>query len=119
MVEQVLSPTVFVHVNNTNTKIRSLVDTGAEIFVVPPKLENKPYRQDSTLLHAVIGFAIDMYGQKSITLNMGLRQRLSVNFLVTEVQQVIIGADFLRYFVQIVVVKRNLLHYSGPHLTVQ
>lgn len=107
------------YVTDRTTKVRYLVDTGAEICVVPPTLEDRRHRQDTPPLHAVNGSPIKTYGQKSITLDIGLRRTFRWVFLIADVLQPIIGADFLRHFALMVDVKRRLLHDIETRLTVQ
>lgn len=86
------------YVTDRSTKVRYLVDTGAEVSVVPPTSEDRRYRQETPPLQAVNGSTIKAYGEKSLTLNIGLQRTFRWIFMIADVRQAIIGADFLRRF---------------------
>lgn len=80
-----------------HTRERFLVDTGAEISVLAAK--NKAKRSTSSFtLYAANNTPITTYGEKSITLDLGLRRVFRWTFIIADVKTSIIGADFLRYF---------------------
>lgn len=107
------------HVTDRTTKVQYLIDTGAEVSIIPPSLEDRRHRQQTQPLQAVNGSPIKTYGQKSLTLDIGLRRVFRWVFLIADVRVAIIGADFLRNFALIVDVKRRLLLDSTTHLSIQ
>lgn len=84
-------------VNNTNNRLRFLVDTGANISVIPAK-KNQQAPQTSNDLYAANGTAIQTYGMKSLELNLGLRRTFTWNFILAAVNRPILGADFLIHY---------------------
>lgn len=72
---------------------RYLIDTGADVSVLACK---KPTQKpcDYTL-YAANGTPISTYGEKTITIDLGLRRPLRWTFILANVQRSIIGADFL------------------------
>lgn len=107
------------YVTERRTKVRFLIDTGAEVSVVPPTMEERRQRQESPPLQAVNGSSIKAYGEKSLTLDIGLRRTFRWLFIIADVQQAIIGADFLRRFALTVDMRRNMLFDTDTQLSVQ
>ena len=68
-----LQPNHLFYVTDKTTGFRFLVDTGAEVSVIPPSPADRKHRQDSFTLRAVNHISIATYGQYSLTLNLGLR----------------------------------------------
>ena len=58
---------------------------------------------------AVNNTPITTYGQRSLTLNLGLRRSLPWIFIIADVQNPILGADFLRRFGLLVDMKQRQL----------
>lgn len=86
-----------------------LIDTGADISVVPPTQSEKNYKVPQSTLFAANGTKIAIYGEKRINLNLGLRRSYEWTFVIADVNQPIIGADFLRHYDLLVDMKRNRL----------
>lgn len=107
------------YVTDRLTKVRYLVDTGAEVSVVPPTPEDRKYRKETPPLQAVNGATIKAYGEKSLTLDIGLRRTFRWIFIIAEVRQAIIGADFLRRFGLTVDLRQYQLIDTETQLSVQ
>ena len=84
-------------VRDRYSKQEFLVDTGADVSVIPPtSSENKcPSRYS---LQAANGTHITTYGTRSVTLDLGLRRNFPWIFVVADVTTPILGADFLAHF---------------------
>ena len=74
-----------------------LVDTGAEISVLPTDPKHRttpsPYK-----LQAANGTQIETYGERSLTLDLGMRKNFLWIFTQANVTTPILGADFLTHF---------------------
>ena len=82
-----------------NSNLKFLIDTGASISVIPSKrFTTSKDKPDGGSLRAANGSSINTYGEKLLTLNIGLRRDFPFVFIVADVQYPIIGADFLRKF---------------------
>ena len=80
-----------------NSKQQFLVDTGADLSVLPPlKSDNKS--PSGLQLTAANGSVIQTYGQRLLTLDFGLRRPFSWKFVVADVSKPIIGADLLFHY---------------------
>lgn len=108
------------YVTDRVTKVRYLVDTGAEICVLPPTFDDRRrHRHDTSFLTAVNGSNIRTYGQKSVTLHLGLQRPFRWLFTVADVRGPIIGADFLWKFNLVVDLRLCRLLDSTTNLSVQ
>ncbi|XP_064470512.1 uncharacterized protein LOC135385212 [Ornithodoros turicata] len=96
---------------------RFLVDTGAEVSVLPASGNE---RRQPPLFHltAVNGSKIPVYGQRSLTLNLCLRRVFRWLFLVAAVSHPILGADFLNNHQLLVDMRNHRLIDSATSLTV-
>lgn len=91
----------------TNTNF--LVDTGAEVSVLPPTSKERNNTSHATQLFAANSSRIKTFGERRLKLNLGMRREFEWTFIIADVQQPILGADFLRFYNLLVDVKRNLL----------
>jgi len=78
--------------------LRFLIDSGADVSVVPPTSEEKRNPNPSCILSAANGSTITTYCQKSMTLNIGLGRTFRWAFKVADVEKPILDADFLTNF---------------------
>ncbi|BHF57102.1 hypothetical protein SprV_0100004300 [Sparganum proliferum] len=74
-----------------------LVDSGAEVSVVPPTPAERKNRR-SFCLTAANNSSIPTFGQRSITLDLGLRRIFRWVFISADFSVALIGADFLAHF---------------------
>ena len=83
------------HVTDPLTRHRFLIDTGAEVSVLPATSADRRHpSQPEHTLRAVNGSSIASFGTRSLTVSLGLRRRFQFVFVV---EQPIIGADFLHH----------------------
>ncbi|XP_055951489.1 uncharacterized protein LOC129987546 [Argiope bruennichi] len=83
-------------VKDKNTGLRFLVDSGADVSLIPATHRNKT--TDDFKLYAANGTEIPTYGIKILNLNLGLRREFKFPFILAKVDKAIIGADFLNKF---------------------
>ncbi|BHF62840.1 hypothetical protein SprV_0200582600 [Sparganum proliferum] len=81
-------PSRLFYINDKSNDLHFLVDTGAEVSVIPP-LRRHRLKPSQFSLQAANSTTVSTYGQWSLTLDLGLRRRF---------QWVVIEADFLSYF---------------------
>ena len=91
------NPNRRLYVQDRLSKQHFLIDTGAEVSVLPCAPSEKHLQCDYKL-SAVNGSGISTFGTKSRTIDFGLRRRFQWVFIIADVQTPIIGADFLRHF---------------------
>ena len=94
-----------------------LVDTGAQVSVLPPTRVDH-LRKQGFSLSAVNGTSIATYGTKSLTLNLGLRRTFCWIFIIADVHKPLLGADFLHHFGLLVDVAKGKLVDKVTHLSV-
>lgn len=86
-----------------------LIDTGADVSVLPLANSNHPLRPTDIQLYAANGTPIKVVGEKIVKLNLGLRREFIWPFVVADVTTPIIGADFLRHHDLLIDLRRNRL----------
>lgn len=94
-------------VADRDTGERYLIDTGADISVLPPRTSKKLTIERH--LFAANGTKIPVYGETLKIINLGLRRTFKWVFTQAAVSHAIIGADFLRHYDLLVDLKRKRL----------
>ena len=72
-----------------------LVDTGAQVSVIPPTLVDKRFATPQESLQAANGTSIATYGQRNTILRLGSHS-YSARLVIADVKRPLLGADFLR-----------------------
>lgn len=86
-------------VTDDTSGLRFLIDSGANVSVLPRwAVRAKNSVCDDYKLYAANGTPIRTYGLHSMTLNLRLRRAFQWTFIVADVKQPIIGADFFSRF---------------------
>lgn len=76
-----------------------LIDTGADISVLPVKFFKHQLEKDNRLtLTAANSTPIATFGSQLVQLSLGLRRIFEWKFIIAEVDQPILGADFLTHY---------------------
>ena len=98
------------YIKDNTSKHSFLVDTGAEVSVVPASYSERFSTQtNSPNLRAANNTIIKTYGRKKINLDLDLDRHLTWAFLLADVSKPILGADFLEYYGLTVDLKKRLL----------
>ena len=103
-----LTPSRLLFVVDTLSSTRFLVDTGAQVSVIPPSPQEKKSPSALTL-QAANKTTISTYRTHSRTLNLGLRRTFRWVFVVADVTNAILGADYLQYYGLVVDMKQCCL----------
>ena len=106
------------YVTDKHSKTRFLIDTGAEVSVFPATRQEKLYRREGIILTAANNSIIHTYGKRDLTLDLGLHRQFRWYFLIADVNQPILGADFLRYFRILVDIANSCLVDATTSVTV-
>jgi len=93
----------------SNSRLKFLIDTGADVSVIPRNLANIIPISSSFYLFAANGTPISAYGTKLLNLNIGLRRIFSWEFIIADVSTPIIGSDFLKNTGLLVDIQRQRL----------
>lgn len=84
-------------VTDRKSGINFLIDTGANVSVLPVNRVNPKNRRECKYkLFAANNTEIKTYGTSDLELNLGLRRAFKWTFIISDVKQAILGADFLR-----------------------
>lgn len=105
-------------VTERNTKLQYLIDTGADVSVYPASCLPRRKRDDYNIF-AANGTAIPTYGHVTLMLNLGLRRNFEWRFVVADMRQPILGADFLSFYGLLPDLQRRRLVDSATSLTSQ
>lgn len=97
------------YISDHTSNQKFLIDTGADVSVLPPNRNEKLKASTSTKLFAANGSSIPSYGEKRLNLNLGLRRNFNWTFVIADVKQYIIGADFIKHYELLVDMKNNRL----------
>ena len=82
--------------HDANSNKTFLIDTGAEVSVVPATEQERQKAPLEKELVAANGSRIRCYGEKKVRFHIGART-YAWNFLVADVKRALIGADFLTH----------------------
>ncbi len=85
---------------------------------MPPTAADRRHLQEGFTLQAANNTVINTYGKRSLTLDLCLRKSLPLIFIIADVQNPILGADFLRHFHLLVDMHSKSLIDSVTHLQV-
>lgn len=97
-----------IYIADKSSKTSFLIDTGADVSVVPP-MQRSNIKPSGIKLYAANGTPINTFGERTIKLDLGLRRCFHWSFIVADVKQPIIGSDFLAHFDLLVDVKRHAI----------
>ena len=92
------TPSRLFFVSDRTTGLKFLVDTGAEVSVLPPSRRVCTPSTPGPALQAANQSPIATFGTRTLVLNLGLRRPFNWTFIVAEVRHPILGADFLGHF---------------------
>lgn len=104
-------------VTDHSSRDQFLVDTGADVSVIPKSPKEK-YNKSNLVLCAANGTPISTYGQKLLQLDFGLRRAFRWSFLIADVSKPILGTDFLSHFNLLVDLRHKRLIDGNTRLNV-
>ncbi|BHF67818.1 hypothetical protein SprV_0301084700 [Sparganum proliferum] len=107
------------YVRDTRSGRRFLVDTGAQLSVIPPTPADRRCPNPGLFLQAVNTSPITTFGTCSLSLDIGLRRLFPWIFVVADIPCAILGADFLATFDLLVDCRQSRLHDKTTNLTVR
>ena len=113
------SPSRLFYITDTSSGYKFLIDTGAQVSVIPPTSFQRKQKNNSFQLQAVNSSPIATYGSQLLTLDLGLRRKFPWVFVIADVQTPILGADFLRHFGLLVDLRHSRLSDEETQLKVQ
>ena len=88
-------PSKLLYVDDKRNKCRYLIDTGAAVSVLPKSCVNRTTDTGSLPLVAANNNTITTYGTSKRVVDIGLKQKYAWTFIMADIEQPIIGADFL------------------------
>ena len=106
-------------VRDTNNSLNFLVDTGAEVSLLPATSADRRKQQLGFQLQAANNSTISTYGTRSLTLDFNLRRSLPWIFTIADVRHAILGADFLRHYQLLIDMKHKRLVHSITRLEIR
>ncbi|GFT03560.1 hypothetical protein TNCV_2986781 [Trichonephila clavipes] len=85
-------------VKDRETRCQFLVDSGADVSILPWTKTKGACQASQYKLYAANGTEIPTYGLKILPLDLGLRRPFQWPFIIAKLKRGIIGADFLQKF---------------------
>ncbi|GFO32207.1 retrovirus-related pol polyprotein [Plakobranchus ocellatus] len=82
-------------ITDSITKPHFLVDTGAQVSVIPPMWHERHFGQRGQALQAVNGTAISTYGSRDVKLRFH-GMTYEARLIIADVKRPLLGADFFR-----------------------
>ena len=113
-----LSHSKLLYVADKGHKCRYLINTGAAVSVLPKSCANGISDADSLPLVAANNSTIHTYGNCKCVVDVGLKREYPWTFTVADVQQPIIGADFLIHYNLLVDLRSRCLRDMGTGLAI-
>ncbi|BHF80464.1 hypothetical protein SprV_0702359200 [Sparganum proliferum] len=111
------------YVRDTQSGRRFLVNTGAQLSVIPPSPADRWCPNSGLFLQAFNTSSIATFGTWSLTLSLslhiGLRRLCPWVFVVADIPCAILGADFLAAFDPLFNCRQSRLHDKTTNLTVR
>ena len=95
------------------------MDTGAEVSVIPPSASDHNHHKTTINLQAVNNTSTATYGNRLLTLNIGLHHAFQWVFIIAGVKNPINGTDFLHHYSILVDVACNHLVDNITQLQVE
>ncbi|CAE1298418.1 unnamed protein product [Acanthosepion pharaonis] len=89
------------YIHDRNSNLKFLIDTGAQISVIPVSNCSKSVttpKEALLKLQAANGTPISTYDECIMSFNIGLRREFTWTFKIADVETPILGADFLAHF---------------------
>ena len=105
-------------ITDKKTKVRYLIDTGADVSVLPATYKDKQNGAKKFTLFTASGAPLPTYGERLVNLQLGLRRNYHWPFVLTTVSHPIIGADLLKFYNLIVDLRNKKLVDGDTHLSV-
>ena len=93
---QIITRRLFIRDKKTREKY--LIDTGSDLCIVKPNTYEKRRTPNLSTLFAANNSPIATYGTRLVSVDLGLRRKMTWLCTVAEVSHNIIGADFLDHF---------------------
>ena len=97
------------YVFDRSTKMQFLVDTVAEVSVVPRSRAPQRVKYQGPSLQTVNSTTIATYGTCSLTLDLRLQRAFKWVFIIADVSKPMLGADFLKHYGHLVDVRTDAL----------
>ena len=110
------SPGRLFYICDCSSSLRFLVDTGAQVSIIPPSRAERSAGKGSFRLQAINGSEIATFGIRSLTLDIGLRRSFQWVFVIADIPQPILGANFLYHFGLLVDLRHSKLGDSTTQL---
>ena len=107
------------YVTDWESRLHFLVASGSEVSIITPSKAKRRNRQDTFGPLVANNSPIVTYETRSLTLNLGLRRTFQWLFMIVNVLNPILGADFLKHYDVIVDMHRRRLLDTRTQLSVQ
>ena len=113
-----LSKSSLLFIKDQTDDINYLIDTGASISVIPVRSCDRKHKDPNFQLKAANGSTIKTYGERLLFVDIGFPEYLPWKFTVADVENPILGNDFLRYHDLTIHIRKQLLTHNATNTNV-
>ena len=104
-----LSPSKLLYVADKRNKCKYIIDTGAAVSVSPKSCAKRTTDTGSLPLAAANNTTITTYGTSKRVVDISLKREYALSLIIADIEQPIIGADFLMHYSLLVDLKSRCL----------
>ena len=113
-----LSPSKLIYVADKRNKCKYLIDTGAAVSVLPKSCANRTTDTVGLPIVAANNTTINTYGTSKRIVAVGLKREYAWTFIIADIKQPIVGADFLINYSLLVNLKSRCLRDMKTSLAI-
>lgn len=106
------------HITDKTSDLTFLVDTGADVSLLPSTSIKELLSAVPMVLYAINGTRVKTFGQRLTTLNLGICRPITWQFTVADVPRAVIGADLLKKYGLVVDIQGKCLIDKQTKLTI-
>ena len=103
-------------ITDANTRRRFLVDTGTQVYVIPPTWFDRHHGQGGPPLQAANGTSIPTYGARNVSLHFN-ETTYDARLIIADVKRLLLVADFFRRHNLLVDLKGQRLIEADTYLS--
>lgn len=105
------------HIQDRSSNHKFLIDSGSSISIIPVYFFKRKLTSGLLILYAANATEIQTFGEHLLELDLGLRRSFKWKFIIADVKNPIIGADFLSHYGLVIDLQNRQLVDSETRFT--